>query len=389
MDSFPAPAMINTYKALLDLCSRITSSACVALDTEFDTGNRPGTILSVVQVGLNDREAYLIDALAIEDLKPLTPMLEDEGIIKIMHDAGQDLGLIADASDAIPKNIFDVQVAARLLGMGTHYSLSELAQTTLGIHLSKSQQRSDWLRRPLSENQINYARKDVLHLHQIRKILLVEAEKTGRSEWIEEEMHSFNDPASYTPLSDAERILSIPAVHNLTPGQCAAIAEIADWREYISEVTGQFPRRLLKDGEVFRLAKKRCIKPSAVRNCCSSLPRCYEKELANLIAKALNTPENACPAPLSPRPRTGAETAQLHLLQAVVTSRAFELGIHTELIGTTSTLIDFVLNPENTSHPLKKGWRWKVIGQDLSDILRGKSFVELHDDKIKVHPLPD
>ncbi|MCY4205191.1 MAG: hypothetical protein OXE92_05640 [Bacteroidetes bacterium] len=379
--------MITTHEDLLDLCSQIESLTSVALDTEFDSGRHPVTVLSVVQVGLDNKETILIDALALKDLSALKPVLEHEGIVKIMHDARQDLWLISNASSATPKNIFDVRLAARLLGMGTYYSLPELVQTFLGIRLSKSQQRSNWLHRPLSAAQISYAKKDVLYLHRIREILLSEAKKTERSTWIKEEMNSFNDPKSYTPLSSAEKILNSQATYLFEPAQRAAITMIADWREHTSQATGLLPKNLLTDGQIIRLAKNRCTKPKAVRKNCSALPQRYGLEVANLMAEALNTPEHECPAPLAPRPVSGTEFSQVQLLHAIITSRAIEIGIQSELLGTNSSLTDLVQNPGNSNHPLRKGWRWDVVGQDLFDVMRGNSVVELQDGRLKVRSL--
>ena len=181
-------------------------------------------------MGLSAKEAYLIDVLAFDDLTPLRPILENQAIVKILHDASQDLGLIAKATKATPKNIFDVKLAARLLGMGTNYSLSELVQNLCGVHLSKGQQRSNWLRRPLKPAQIKYAERDVLYLHQIREVLLSEANQVQRTTWLEQEMCNFNDPELYLPPSPAERLLRSPATRKLSPQQCAVVAAIADWR---------------------------------------------------------------------------------------------------------------------------------------------------------------
>lgn len=380
--------MIHTPEALSVLCSRMKASSSVALDTEFISGKRPETILSILQVGFSTEETHLIDVLAFNDLTPLKPILENQAIVKILHDASQDLGLIANATGATPKNIFDVKLAARLLGMGTNYSLSELVQNLCGVHLSKGQQRSNWLRRPLKPAQIKYAEKDVLYLHQIREVLLSEANRMQRTTWLEEEMGLFNDPGSYLPVSPAERLLRLPAIRKFTPQQCAVVAVIARWRTDTALTTGTLSKHLLRDKEILRLAKHQCTKPGPVRGACPSLPRRYDLEVANLIKKALNTPASACPIPLASRPLTGTEVAQLHLLLAVVAIRGSEYGIEPELIGTNAILTDFILNPGKPSNPLKQGWRQEVAGQDLMEILQGKLSVMLHDGVLKVHTPP-
>ena len=380
--------MVNTPEALSDLCSRMKASSSVALDTEFISGKRPETILSIVQVGLSAKEAYLIDVLAFDDLTPLKPIVENQAIVKILHDASQDLGLIANATRATPKNIFDVKVAARLLGMGTNYSLSELAQNLCGVQLSKGQQRSNWLRRPLKPAQVKYAEKDVFYLHQIREVLLSEANRVQRTTWLEQEMCVFDDPQLYLPPSPAERLLRSPATRKFSPQQCAVVAAIADWRTDAALKTGTLPKNLLRDKEISRLAKQRCTKPGHVRGTCPSLPRRYELEVAKLIKETLDTPTDECPTSLAPRPLTGTEVAQLHLLLAVVAIRGSEYGIEPELIGTNAILTDFILNPGKPSNPLSHGWRLEIAGRDLMEILQGRLSVMLRDGVLKVHPHP-
>ncbi len=381
--------MINTHQALSDLCFQMRAFSSVALDTEFISGKHPETVLSIVQVGFSNGEAYLIDVLAFDDLRLLKPVLEDTAIVKILHDASQDLGLIASATGATPRNVFDVKLAARLLGAGKNYSLSELVQNFCGIHLSKSQQRSNWLRRPLSPAQLKYAKKDVLYLHQIRESLLSRAVKMRRTSWLEQEMEIFNDPAGYRPPTPVERLLSAPGTLKFTPQQCAVLAAVVDWRTNTALKTGMLPKHFLRDKEILQLTKRRCKKPDCVRRACPSLPRHYEIKLAKVIKEALNTPNSACPVPLARYPLTDAESAQVHLLLAVVASRAFEYGIEPELIGTNASLRDVVQTPEKPSNLLKDGWRKDIAGRELIEILQGRSSVSLQDGAVKIHRLPE
>ncbi len=380
--------MINTAEALSDLCSRMKASSSVALDTEFISGKYSETILSLVQVGFSSKEVHLIDVLALNHLTPLRPILENPGIVKILHDANQDLRLIANTTKATPKNIFDVKLAARLLGMGTNYSLSELAQNLCGILLSKGQQRSNWLRRPLKLAQIKYAERDVLYLHQIRDVLLSEAHRMQRIPWLEQEMYRFNDPEFYLPPSSTERLLRSPVTRKFSPQQCAVVSAIANWRTAIALEMDILPKNLLHDKEILRLAKRKYTKPGQVRVHCSSLPRRYELQMANLIKEALHTPTHACPTSLALRPLRSNEIAQLHLLLAVIASRGSEYGIEPELIGTNASLTDFIVNPERSSNLLLQGWRREIAGRDLIEILQGRLSVTLRDGVLKVDPHP-
>ena len=361
-------------------------SSFIALDTEFISGKQAKTILSIIQVGLSAEDIYLIDVLAFDDLSILKPSLESENIVKILHDAGQDLGLIATVSKAVPRNIFDVKLAARLLGRGENYSLSEIVWNHCGVRLSKGQQRSNWLRRPLSPAQIKYAMMDVVYLPEIRDLLLFEADRMGRTTWLEEDMRSFDEPLLYRPRTDTERILSSPSAHNLDPGQRAAVAAIVDWRLHTAKVAGKLVKKFLRDKKILRLVKSRCKMPAPIRNLCPELSRYQCHELANLIAEALHKPVHECPVALAPPPLTEQRSVQLQLLQSVVKARAIEYGIEAELIGTTSVLKDFLLNPENSSNPLRRGWRCDIVGTDLMKVLQERYCISLHNEHLTLHP---
>ncbi|MCY4232851.1 MAG: hypothetical protein OXE59_03785 [Bacteroidetes bacterium] len=376
--------MINTICELKDLCKRIESSPSVAIDTEFISGEAPKTILSVVQVGFNHQDVFLIDALAFEDLNILRPVLESEDIIKIMHDGGQDLELISQSSGAIPQNIFDIKLGARLLGAGTNYSLSEIVHTFCGIGLSKEQQRSDWLLRPLSDAQISYAEQDVKYLPEIQTMIRSQAEKMGRLHWIDEDMLKFNDPNHYTPLSPSERILRSSMAHFFEPSQRAVLVALTEWRSQVSEILCITPKQLIKDGEILRLATRRITKPASVGRVCRSLPRRYQAEVAKLIRKALKTPKHHCPSSFAQSPLKGIEIIKRRLLQTVVDGCALDHGIQPDLIASKSVLNDLVLNPDMSDSILLHGWRRELIGNDLLRVLEGSASVELNQGSIKL-----
>ena len=381
--------MIDTTDALMNLCVRMESSSLVALDTEFISGESPTTILAVVQVGFNQQDVFLIDALAFDDLSILKPILECENIPKVMHDAGQDLALISQSSGATPRNIFDIKMGARLIGAGTYYSLSEIVHSFCGIHLSKEQQRSDWLARPLSDAQMTYAKEDIMYLPEIREMILSEAEKMGRLSWIEEEMGQFNHPHNYTPLSGADQILRSSATYFLKPRQRAVAAALADWRQQASELSWIAPKKLMKDGEILRLATREVVKPASVGRICRSLPRRYEVEVAKLISKTRKTPDQECPASHARQPLIGTESVQLRLLQTVVYGCAYELGIQSELIASKSVLNDFILQCDKSDSVLLNGWRRDVIGEDLLNVLEGVTSVKLNNGRLKLGPTGD
>lgn len=379
--------MIDTPRALSQLCSQMEKDFCIALDTEYIAIKQPEFTLAIVQVGLSTGEVHLIDALAFDDLHELSSVLERRDIAKILHDAAPDLVLLSRASGATPQNIFDTRVAARLLGVSSGNSLSALVAHICGVHISKKQQQSNWRRRPLSAAQKRYAERDVLYLHRIRKALLSRAHERGRVAWLEEEMSRFDDPSHYLGPSHTERILRSPKTYGFKPQQRAVVAAVANWRFRTALKTRTPLKKLLDDKEIIGLAKGRSKTPGAVRNACSSLPHRYIPQVANVVAKALDTPTSACPKAVIPSPFPNKKQPHLRLLQAVVSRRALEYKIDAELIATSKTLQRLIQNPDKRDIPLLSGWRWEIVGKELRQILQGESSVEITDGVVRVRPV--
>lgn len=379
--------MIDTPRALSQLCSQMEKDFCIALDTEYIAIKQPEFTLAIVQVALSTGEVHLIDAMAFDDLNELSSVLERQDIVKILHDAAADLVLLSRASGATPKNIFDTRIAARLLGVSSGNSLSALVASICGVHISKNQQQSNWRRRPLSTAQIKYAERDVLYLHQIRKTLLSRAHEIGRVTWLEEEMSRFDNPSHYLEQSPTERILRSPKTYGFKPQQRAVVAAVVDWRFHTALKTRTPLKKLLDDKEIIRLAKGRSKTPGAVRNACSSLPNRYIRQVADVVAKALGTPTAACPKAVITRQYPNKKQPHLRLLQAVVSCRALEHNVDTELIATSKTLQRLILDPDKRDLPLLHGWRWEVAGKELLRILQGESSVEITDGVLRVRPV--
>jgi ribonuclease D len=357
---------------------------CIALDTEYIAIKQPEFTLAIVQVGLSTGEVHLIDALAFDNLSGLRSVLERQDIVKILHDAAPDLVLLSRASGATPKNIFDTRIAARLLSVNSQNSLAALVAHICKVRISKKQQQSNWRRRPLSTAQIRYAEGDVLYLHQIRKALLSRAHEIGRVAWLDEEMSRFDNPHHYLEPSPIERILSSSEAYSFKPQQRAVVAAVVDWRFHTALKTRTALKKLLDDKEIIRLAKGQRKMPGAVRNACSSLPHRYIPQVANVVAKALDTPTSACPKAVITRPFPNEKQPHLRLLQALVGRRALEYKIDAELIATSKTLQRLIQDPDKRDTPLLNGWRWEVVGKDLLRILQGESSVEITDDVLRV-----
>ncbi|MDA0712136.1 MAG: ribonuclease D, partial [bacterium] len=176
--------MISTEAGLKDVVRQARQSDCVALDTEFVWEDTYYPRLGIIQIGWSETNCFLIDAVAISDLSALGDLLTDAQTVKILHDAQQDLWILRHATGVTPCRIFDTRSAAGFSGMSSTLSLSNLLRACLNVQLAKTETRTDWLQRPLSDDQLDYALDDIRYLPALYHHLEALALELGRGEWL-------------------------------------------------------------------------------------------------------------------------------------------------------------------------------------------------------------
>lgn len=183
----PSPHLVTTTGALDACASELSASPSFAFDLEFDANlRRYGVTLGLIQIALPDHRSFLIDPLVKElDLAILWQIFEEPRIQKLVHSPGEDLRLLHSLG-CFPQNVYDTEITARLLDY-EHTSLSKMLEAKLGVTLGGGQQRSNWLQRPLTNEQIEYAAADALHLHALKSILDKEAEARSLTSFVEDE----------------------------------------------------------------------------------------------------------------------------------------------------------------------------------------------------------
>lgn len=176
---------IDSPELLTECLEELNQATELAFDLEFDSHRHAyGVTLCLIQIASMDA-CFVIDPFAISDLKGVFTLFENQSIRKIMHSPGEDLRLLHSLK-CIPQNLFDTEATARLLNY-EQTSLATMLGQKLNVELNKQQQRSNWLRRPLSEDQLKYSADDVAYLHDLREVLLDEAREKGLIEMVEAE----------------------------------------------------------------------------------------------------------------------------------------------------------------------------------------------------------
>ncbi len=235
---------------VLDL---ILKAKAVAIDTEFTREKTYYPILSLIQIAVKDAgelKSFIVDGLADIDLNPLFKIIADKKITKILHSSLQDLQIFYQKSNKAPLGVADTQILANFCGFGFNVGYSNLVESFFQKEIDKTQQRSDWQKRPLSQKQIDYALSDVLYLEEMHEKLLEILDEKGRKNWYYEEVKNFTDKAIIQLDEDLFKRFSFK---RKTPAQIAQIKKLILWREKWAQKLDLPRQHFLKDEAIERM----------------------------------------------------------------------------------------------------------------------------------------
>jgi len=366
--------MIDTPAALAELVDAACRRECIALDTEFVWERTYYPKLGVVQAAFSQDERYLIDARAIEDMSPLGRVLADPSVIKILHDAPQDLTILRQATGAFPRTVFDTRCAAAFAGLSSVLSLNALLTEVLGIQLDKSETRADWLKRPLSPEQLAYAIEDVRHLPLARQQLITRIRAKGRESWLEDELGRYDNPQLYTERDPDLQFERIKGGGRMSAKNLAVLRVLAAWRD-IEARRRDIPRsHVVSDEGLLGLARRKPQSLEQLSPFQGFSPRAlkrYGAELINTVQAGLAGP---LPNTLGQRPPFEEEhlKRRLKLAQNLLEQHSAAGQLDPPFVASRAELKELVReNPEQleNSHRVLQGWRREFFGNALLKLL--------------------
>jgi ribonuclease D len=379
--------LISSTDDLAALMSRMSAHDFVAVDTEFMRENTYWPDLCLLQIATPD-EAAAIDPKADGlDLSPLLELLvENHDVLKVFHAGGQDLEIIHNLTRKVPNPLFDTQIAAMALGYGEQIGYSNLVESVLGHNLDKGARFTDWSRRPLDKRQIDYAIADVTHLSEIFPKMVKKLVKTGRGDWLDEEMERLADPSSFAfEAKDAWKRLKLPSRNPAVLGRLKALA---GWRETEAR-SKNLPRgRIVKDDTLNDLAghpPKTQEDLGKVRGLSSGW---RNNDIGARLMAALATAEPMSPEELPDRePRRPGLTKDAalvsDLLKLLLKIRSKEAGVAAKLIARSEELESLAAGVRSDLKILS-GWRFEEFGRDALDLVEGRLAFATEHGKLKL-----
>jgi ribonuclease D len=372
--------LVNTVASLERVCAEflpaLDTDNRIAIDTEFVGEQSYEPQLMLIQLAGPDGQIALIDAKVLAgQLDALAALLARPGLLKIMHAGGQDIPILRAYLGDLPGPLFDTQIAAAYVGFPLQTGLARLAEAVAHVRLAKGESMSDWTRRPIPANMLDYAADDVRHLHVIHARLAERLTELGRSTWVDDATAEMAE--SVSEILPAELLWrKIPGHTGLDRKSLAILRELCIWRDDEARRRDKPRRSVIKDEPLIELARRAPQSVQALLNLRSLPPNLGERRAAELVECV----KAGLAVPPDERPRVDYSYvalddqagALLELLSAVARIRAIESDIAPSLLAPSDLLKRLAAGKDPADvDPLFGGWRGELIGDDLRAALAG------------------
>ena len=346
--------LLTTSGQVSDLARILSREPRIALDTESNSRHRYPERVCLVQVATGSK-VYLIDTLAVDDMKPVGEILADETVVKVIQGAEYDIRCLDREWGFRVRNLFDTSVAARFAGM-EQIGLSALIEALLGVHVPKHAriQKSDWSRRPLSEEALDYAATDVWYLLSIRKALESRLRTLARSTWVSEECARLEE-IRYVAPDPRTAFLSLKGSRRLDGQAKAILKRLFTVREAEARRRNRPPYYILPHETLVHLASD----PAADLAQLPSLRGQADSRFGGLLRAALN--EGLADPPISHQVRSGVpqatptEVARLRTLKKWRVNLGSQLSIDPALLWPMASLERLARAPRTLGAELRSG----------------------------------
>jgi ribonuclease D len=366
---------IDDQEGLDELVDELVGMDRYALDTEFHRERTYFPKLALIQIAwwpdgtLDKQELVLIDPLGV-DVSVLGRLFATDALC-VIHAAQQDLDVLTHAVGSVPKRMFDTQIAGGFVGYGTP-SLVSLLQGEVGISPAKGDRLTDWLHRPLTDSQCQYAAADVEYLLDVHDKLLVKLDEMGRRVWAEDACEELRTrPVSGSAPQDAW--LRLKDARGLRPKGRAVAQAVAAWREERAMRVDIPVRQVLPDLAILGVSQRAPSNVKELKQARGIDDRHTKGGLADELLAAVEVGRHASPpaAPKSPDDLDRNLRPAITLVSAWVAQMARDDKIDTTLLATKSDIVALLRDDDDAR--LASGWRADLLGQGIKDLVSGRA----------------
>jgi ribonuclease D len=370
-------SIITSHEDFLELCEHIRKCGLVAFDSEFvsDIGYRPQ--LGLLQFATADR-CVAVDPIEVPVLTSWWDIMADDTTTVVVHGGQAEIRFCVQLSGLMPRKLVDIQIAEGLRCRSYPLSYNAIVERVLGTVIGNSQTRTDWLRRPLSPEQIQYALEDVSHVLHVWKKQEAWLTDRNRLDWAFFEFDRMCDDVYQEEKTQPWERLS--GIHKLPRRDLLVAQKLCQWREEEGAYRNRPVRRVLRDDLLIDLAKR---KPRTVQQALANRdlnrPE-YRKRLDDVVAvidEACKVPDDQLPRRLRYRDDSSSDEQVISKLLALALGNVCaELEIAQSLVGTNRDLLEVVRsvrNKDSDATPmLLSGWREQICGDLMRKVLQGR-----------------
>ena len=373
---------IKDNDTLYKFYNQCINEKVLAIDTEFIRENTYYPSLCLIQIAGSDF-ASAIDPLSGVDLSIIWKLLENKNILKVFHAARQDIEIFLNLTGKIPYPIYDTQIAAMFCGLGDQIGYEGLVNKFLGLSVNKELQFTNWLQRPLSKNQIDYAISDVTHLIKIYPIITKLINDSNRTEWVEKEMQSISDQSLYKidPLDIWKRI----KLKNSKPKTLNLLKHLAAWRENECKKQNIPRNKLIRDDVLVNVSyqsPQTIIELKKIRAFPKQLSHKNCNDIIETIQNANRIIQEDWPNVIKTYKKSNISSNSLELLKLLLKFSSEESGLAEKLIANNDDLRDLI-EAKNNDLRVFKGWRNDIFGKEAISLLNGTLGFRLENGQVK------
>ena len=369
-----------------ELAEQARSEGRLGLDTEFVSERRYRPLLCLVQIVVGER-IEILDPLAELDPSPLAAVLADPAIEVVLHAGRQDVAILRRSWGTELTNVFDTQIAAGFAGYGAQSGYDSLVRSLLGVTAKGAEGFSRWDRRPLTQDQIEYARADVEHLLPMTDALQARLRESGRLEWAREECRALERASD--ERTPEESFARLPRVRRLSKRQRSAALALVAWRQELAQEIDRPPTSILPDHVLVEVARRQPDSRRAfeeVRGMPGQTLQRWHRELLDAVERSKDAP----PAPELPSVEAGdpGDAPLIALGQALVRQRALEAKVAVDLVATQADVAAVVAHvrrgSQNSEPRALVGWRSELVGNELVTLVEGRASLRVIDGRLAV-----
>ena len=373
---------IDSSEQLADFCDAIKNAVYCAIDTEFVREKTYYPILSLVQIA-TDTHMACVDPLVIEDFDPLIRLIQNQNLVKVFHSPSQDLEILYQQFSTMPQPMFDTQLAAAVLGYDYQIGYADLVEQITGTKLEKKHTRANWNRRPLTQDEIDYAMDDVRYLLPVYRVLKSELEDKKRYAWIENDLIAMTSISNYQPDTDS-LWKRLKGVQKLKGVELEIVRHLCRWREEKAQHKNLPRRWVVKDDlliDVARLKPTEMTDLNSIRDINEKFIQHQGKALLKIVDSALKTPASEWPAHETKQLLSTHQQAIGDCLMGLCRVVAEDNRIALATLATRNDIDNLIINRKNSR--LSQGWRFKMVGEKLLNFIYGQTSLTIRDNQIE------